>query len=270
MNDEVGENLSEIPEIDLEKTKSDIVEFIKSKVKQANSDGIAIGLSGGIDSTLVAYLACEALGCENVFGIIMPSKTTPAEDRIHGIQVAQHLGMDYEEIAIDSILDEFLSVTQLDSNDLAIGNLKARIRMSTLYYYANFKNYLVIGTGNKSEILIGYFTKHGDGACDMEPIGDLYKTEVFKLSEHLSISEEILNKPPRAGLWANQTDEDEIGMGYDLLDQILYLYTENNEKNTEIAEKLDISVDDVDMIIGKIIRSEHKSKVPESPQKTIL
>ena len=266
----VGENLSEIPEIDLEKTKSDIVEFIKSKVNEANSAGIAIGLSGGIDSTLVAYLACEAVGKDNVFGIIMPSITTPTEDKVHGIQVAQHLGIDYEEIAIDSILNEFLSLTQLDNDDLAIGNLKARIRMSTLYYYANFKNYLVIGTGNKSEILIGYFTKHGDGACDMEPIGDLYKSEVFKLSEYLNISEEILNKPPRAGLWDNQTDEDEIGMSYSLLDEILYLYTEKDMKNTEMAQKLDISVDDVDMIITKMKRSEHKSKVPEIPQKTIL
>ena len=142
--------------------------------------------------------------------------------------------------------------------------------MSLLYYYANYKNCLVIGTGNKSEILIGYFTKHGDGACDMEPIGDLYKSEVFKLSEYLNVSEEILNKPPRAGLWEGQSDEDEIGMSYDLLDKILYFYTEKDMKNTEIAEKLDISVDDVNMIITKIKRSEHKSKVPESPQKTIL
>ena len=227
-------------------------------------------MSGGIDSTLVAYLACEAVGPDNVFGITMPSATTPTEDNIHGGEVAQNLGMNYKQIAIDSILKEYLSLTQLDNNNLAIGNLKARIRMSMLYYYANYKNYLVIGTGNKSEILIGYFTKHGDGACDMEPIGDLYKSEVFKLSEYLNISEEILNKPPRAGLWEGQSDEDEIGMSYDLLDKILYFYTEKDMKNTEIAQKLDISVDDVDMIITKIKRSEHKSKVPESPQKTIL
>ena len=270
LKDKVGEILSELPKIDLEKTKSNIVEFIKSKVNEARSDGIAIGLSGGIDSTLVAYLACEAVGPDNVFGIVMPSSTTPAEDKIHGIEIAQNLGIDYREIAIDSILNEYLSVTQLDNNDLAIGNLKARIRMSVLYYYANFKNYLVIGTGNKSEILIGYFTKHGDGACDMEPIGDLYKSEVFKLSKHLGISKEIVEKPPRAGLWDNQTDEDEIGMSYDLLDKILYLFSEKDMKNVEIAEKLDISVNDVDMIISKIKRSAHKSKVPESPQKTIL
>ena len=238
-------------------------------MSESKTDGIVVGLSGGIDSTLIAYLACESVGCDNVFGIIMPSATTPTEDKIHGIEIAQSLGMKYAEITIDSILDEYLSLTQLKEDNLAIGNLKARIRMSIIYYYANAKNYLVSGTGNKSEILIGYFTKHGDGACDMEPIGDLYKTEVYKLSEFLNIQEEIINKPPRAGLWANQTDEEEIGMSYDLLDQILYLHTEKDMDKSKIAEKLDISVDDVNMIITKIIRSEHKSKVPEIPKKQL-
>lgn len=200
----------------------------------------------------------------------MPSTTTPTEDKIHGVDVAKKLGIEYKEVGIDTILNEYLSVTQLDNDNLAIGNLKARIRMSIIYYFANHKNYLVCGTGNKSEILIGYFTKHGDGACDIEPIGDLYKTDVYKLSEFLNIPKDIISKPPRAGLWDNQTDEEEIGMSYDLLDQILYLHTQRDMKNTEIAEKLSISVDDVDMIIKKIIRNQHKSKVPESPKKTIL
>ena len=227
-------------------------------------------MSGGIDSTLVAYLACEAVGKENVFGIIMPSTTTPTEDKIHGISIAQGLGIDYKEIAIDSILNEFLFMTRLEEDNLAIGNLKARIRMSIIYYYANHKNYLVSGTGNKSEILIGYFTKHGDGACDIEPIGDLYKTEVYKLSKAIGIPQEIIDKPPRAGLWNNQTDESEIGMTYDLLDQILYQYCESDKESEEIAENLNISADDVNMIINKVIRNKHKSEVPESPKKTIL
>ena len=266
----VGENITEIPNLNLEKTKLDITEFIKQKVSEANTDGIVVGLSGGIDSTLSAYLACEALGKDKVFGIIMPSTTTPTEDKLHGIEIAQKLGIDYKEIAIDSILNEYLSMTQLEEDELSIGNLKARIRMTIIYYYANAKNYLVSGTGNKSEILIGYFTKYGDGACDIEPIGDLYKNDVYELAKFLNVPQEIVEKPPRAGLWNNQTDEEEIGMSYDLIDQILYLYTEKDMKNTEIAEKLEISADDVDMIITKVIRSEHKSKVPESPQKTIL
>ena len=256
--------------MNVEKTKDDIVKFIQSKVSEAKTDGIVVGLSGGIDSTLIAYLACEAVGKENVFGIIMPSTTTPTEDKIHGISIAQSLGIDYKEIAIDSILNEFLFMTQLEEDNLAIGNLKARIRMSIIYFYANQKKYLVSGTGNKSEILIGYFTKHGDGACDIEPIGDLYKTDVFKLSRYMGVPEDIIEKPPRAGLWNNQTDEAEIGMSYDLIDQILYQYCEKSKKDKEISEMLEIPVDDVDMIIDKINRNKHKSKVPESPQKTIL
>ena len=239
-------------------------------MSESHTDGIVIGLSGGIDSTLAAYLACEANGKDKVFGITMPSSTTPTEDNVHGIEIAERLGIEYTQVAIDGILNEFLSMTQLEENNLAIGNLKARIRMSIIYYHANAKNYLVCGTGNRSEILIGYFTKHGDGACDMEPIGDLYKTDVYRLSEYLNIPHEILDKPPRAGLWTNQTDEDEIGMSYDLLDRILYLYSERNLKNEEIAQELEIPIEDVDMIITKVIRSEHKSKVPESPKKTII
>ena len=266
----VGEKITEIPDIDLNQTKKDIIDFIKQKVSQSNSNGVIVGLSGGIDSTLVAYLACEALGRENVFGIIMPSTTTPTDDKLHGIKVAQKLGINYKEIAIDSILNEFLTLTELEENNLAIGNLKARIRMSIIYYYANAKNYLVSGTGNKSEILIGYFTKFGDGACDIEPIGDLYKKEVYKLSQHIDILPEILEKPPRAGLWNNQTDEEELGMSYDLIDEILFLSTEKNIDSSEIAQKLNISHDDVDMINSKVERSQHKNKVPESPQKTVL
>ena len=200
----------------------------------------------------------------------MPSATTPTEDNIHGSEVAQNLGMNYKQIAIDSILKEYLSLTQLDNNNLAIGNLKARIRMSIIYFYANSKNYLVCGTGNKSEILIGYFTKHGDGACDIEPIGDLYKTDVYELAKYLEIPQEIIDKPPRAGLWNNQTDEDEIGMTYKLLDKILYRFIEKEIDADSIAKELDIEVNEVNDIINRVERNQHKTQVPESPKKTLM
>ena len=262
--------MNEIPKIDVEKTKDDIVKFVQNKVSEANADGLVVGLSGGIDSTLAAFLACKAVGKENVFGIVMPSTTTPTEDKLHGTTIAQLLGINYKEIAIDSILNEFLSVTQLEENKLAIGNLKARIRMSIIYFYANSKNYLVSGTGNKSEILIGYFTKYGDGACDIEPIGDLYKTDVYQLAKYLEIPQEIIDKPPRAGLWNNQTDEDEIGMTYELLDKILYRFIEKDIDANSIADELYIEVDDVNDIINRVNRNKHKSKVPESPKKTLM
>jgi len=262
--------MNEIPELDVKKTKDDIVEFVQNKVSEANADGLVVGLSGGIDSTLAAFLACEAVGKENVFGIVMPSTTTPTEDKLHGTAIAQLLGINYKEIAIDSILNEFLSVTQLEEDKLSIGNLKARIRMSIIYFYANSKNYLVSGTGNKSEILIGYFTKHGDGACDIEPIGDLYKTDVYQLAKYLEIPQEIIDKPPRAGLWNNQTDEDEIGMTYELLDKILYRNLEKDIDANSIADELDIEVNDVNDIINRVYRNKHKSTVPESPKKTTM
>lgn len=262
--------MNEIPKLDVKKTKDDIVEFVQNKVSEANADGLVVGLSGGIDSTLAAFLACEAVGKENVFGIVMPSTTTPTEDKLHGTVIAQLLGINYKEIAIDSILNEFLSVTQLEEDKLSIGNLKARIRMSIIYFYANSKNYLVSGTGNKSEILIGYFTKHGDGACDIEPIGDLYKTDVYQLAKYLEIPQEIIDKPPRAGLWNNQTDEDEIGMTYELLDKILYRNLEKDIDAKSIADELDIEVDEVNNIINRVYRNKHKSTVPESPKKTTM
>jgi NAD+ synthase len=262
--------MNEIPKIDVEKTKKDIIEFVQNKVSEANAEGLVVGLSGGIDSTLAAFLACEAVGKENVFGIVMPSTTTPTEDKLHGTAIAQLLGIEYKEIAIDSILNEFLSVTQIEDDKLAIGNLKARIRMSIIYFYANSKNYLVCGTGNKSEILIGYFTKYGDGACDIEPIGDLYKTNVYELAKFLEVPEEIINKPPRAGLWNNQTDEDEIGMTYELLDKILYRSIDKKIDSKSIADELDIPVDEVDDIITRVERNKHKTEVPESPKKTTM
>ena len=262
--------MNEIPKIDVEKTKNDIVEFVQNKVSEANADGLVVGLSGGIDSTVAAFLACEAVGKENVFGVVMPSTTTPTEDKLHGTAIAQQLGINYKEMAIDSILNEFLSVTQIEEDILAIGNLKARIRMSIIYFYANSKNYLVTGTGNKSEISIGYFTKYGDGACDIEPIGDLYKTDVFELAKYLGVPQEIIDKPPRAGLWNNQTDEDEIGMTYKLLDKILYRFIEKEIDAKSIAEELDIEVDEVNDIIDRVKRNHHKTEVPESPKKTLM
>ena len=252
--------MNKLPKLDTIKTKEEIIKFIKDKVSEANANGLVVGLSGGIDSTLTAYLATEAVGKQNVFGIIMPSTTTPTEDKIHGTDIAKILGIDYKEIAIDSILNEFLSVTsyKTENEQLAIGNLKARIRMSIIYYYANSKNYLVSGTGNKSEILIGYFTKHGDGACDIEPIGDLYKTDVFELAKSMNVPDEIINKPPRAGLWTNQTDEDEIGMSYENLDKILYQYVDNQKTTSEISENLEIPIDEINMIINKVKNRDHE------------
>lgn len=266
LKNNIRDKMIEIPKINCEKTTKDIVKFIERKVKEANSKGVVVGLSGGIDSTVTAFLVTQAIGNENVFGVIMPSKTTPKEDTAHGEEIAKLLNIKYKTVEIDSIQDEIINLTDEEEVVSSIGNLKARIRMSILYYFANNRNYLVGGTGNKSEILIGYFTKFGDGASDFEPIADLYKTQVWQLSEYLKIPSEIIEKPPRAGLWNNQTDEDEIGMDYELLDKILYLYNDKNITEEKISQTLEINVQETEKIIQKIKNNEHKNKIPESPR----
>lgn len=259
--------MNKLPKIDNEQTKKNIIRFIKEKVSKANAEGVVVGISGGIDSSLTACLSCEAIGKENVFGVMMPSTTTPTEDKLHGADLVKILEIDYKEVPIDSILNEFISVSENINDKKAIGNLKARIRMSILYYYANLKNYIVCGTGNKSEILIGYFTKFGDGACDMEPIGDLYKTEVKQIAKEVNVPNEIIEKSPRAGLWNNQTDEDEIGMSYDTLDKLLYMLIDKNMNVEKIANNLKIPIEEVNRIAKKVANNQHKNEVPEISNK---
>jgi len=286
-----------LAKIDLKMVKREIIIFIREFHHKTGENGIIIGLSGGIDSTLVAYLLKEAIGNENIYSYHFVSSTTPKEDTIHARLVAKLLDIEYKEIAIDSIYDEFLNLVNSSENEItkdfknnsnnkisgvfenksinelntnnknksSEGNFKARIRMSLLYYFANLKNSIVAGTTNKSELLIGYFTKYGDGASDFEPIADIYKTQLKKLAILLNIPKEIINKPPRAGLWENQTDEEEIGFTYETLDQLLYLINDKKLNNEEILNKMDISKSEIDIVREKIISNEHKLHFPPRP-----
>ena len=193
--------------------------FISRSAKKAGAKGIVLGLSGGIDSSVVATLAARALGPENVLGIMMPSSVNQPQDIEDAKLVATKLGIKTKTISIQPMLDAFSS--QLKPEKRAVANLMARIRMCVLYYHANTRNYLVAGTGNKSEISIGYFTKCGDGGCDILPIGELYKTQVRQLAKSMGIPKVIIDKVPTAGLWPGQTDEGEIGMTYEELDKAL-------------------------------------------------
>ena len=194
-----------------------ISQFIKSEVKKSKSEGVVIGMSGGVDSSVAACLAVNALGAEQVFGLILPdSSVTPKNDTMDAEKLAKKLGIKYKIIQVGKAKDQILRY--LPNNKLVF---LVRLRMSILYYYAALMNRLVLGTGNKSELILGYFTKYGDAAVDLMPIGDLYKSEVRELAEFMQISSKITRKKSSARLWRGNTTEGVIVLAYDKIDSIL-------------------------------------------------
>lgn len=240
-----------------------IVSFIRSGVEISGTKGAVIGLSGGIDSALTAYLAAEALGSKNVLGLLLPEKGITSEQDIDdAIEVAKILKIDHQVIEISQVLSTYSTVIPaFDRKNLpANGNLKARTRMCILYYHANLMNRMVIGTGNKTELLLGYFTKYGDGGVDMDPIGGLYKTQVRGLARHIGIPIQIIEKTPTAGLWSGQTDEGELGVSYEMADQILEMLVDEKKPVPEIKKKFPPQI--VERLIDRISASGHKRVPP--------
>ena len=249
-------------ELDLSSARRTIVKFIKRKVEQSETEGAVIGLSGGIDSAVTAYLSVEALGSRRVLGLIMPDlRATPEEDVKDAKLVASELCVETKEIDIAPIHKGYLK--SLEPNRLAEGNLRARIRMSLLYYHANVMNRLVMGTGDRSELLLGYFTKYGDGGVDLLPIADLYKTEVRRLGEILGINRRIIAKKSSPRLWSGHIAESEIGMSYETIDRLFKLRFEEGLEVPEIASKMRHSESKLEAILAKYEASEHKREMPE-------
>ena len=195
-----------------------ISSWIRERVEEAGAKGVVLGISGGIDSSVTAVLAKKGLG-DGVLGVIMPCHSDPT-DVEHARRVAAQFGIETEYVDLTPVFDCLLEALP-PGDRVAVGNLKPRLRMATLYYFANSRHYLVMGTGNKSEIMVGYTTKYGDSGVDILPLGDLLKTQVRELAHELGIPEEVIVKPPSAGLWEGQTDEGEMGISYDELDEIL-------------------------------------------------
>ncbi len=242
-----------------------IMDFIRSKVEDSGCRGVVVGLSGGIDSALVTKLCVDAIGPDNVLNIFLPSPSTPEDDRKDVKMLALQFGTELTTIEIAPVLESYSKIMpSVERRELA-GNLMARTRMSVLYHYARMMDLLVMGTGNKSELLMGYFTKFGDGGADFLPIGDLYKTEVRELARKVGILPRVIDKTPSAGLWPGQTDEGEMGISYKELDRIL-LGIELLLDDEVISSRTGLDLDLVRSVRSKHLASTHKRKMPLIPK----
>jgi NAD+ synthase len=245
--------------MDYQKTENQIVDWIRKQVNEAGCKGAVIGLSGGIDSAIVAVL-CKKAFPDNTLGVILPCMSNP-DDRKHAELLAKKFKIPFEVVDLEAAFKAMVKSLTGEEYDKAkhkgmgFANIKPRLRMTALYYFAHKHSYLVAGTDNKSEAMIGYFTKYGDGGVDFLPITSLYKRDVRALAKHLGVPKEIIEKHPSAGLWEGQTDEGEMGITYDELDEILHRIDTGKALDDFEKEK-------VEKVKRMIRLSEHKRHLP--------
>ena len=244
-----------------------ITDFIAEQIDEAGVDGAVLGLSGGVDSSTVAYLAVEAIGAENLHGLVMPSEVNDPETMSDAERVAEELGIEYNVIEIEPIVETFLDAyPDAESDRMAVGNVRVRARAVLNYLVANTENGLVLGTGNRTESLTGYFTKYGDGAVDCHPIANLYKQQVRQLARDLGVPEDIASRTPTAGMWVDQTDEGELGVEYDTIDSILALHVEAGVGVSATAEIVGVEQSAVEHVRELYEGSAHKRATPPTPK----
>jgi len=242
-----------------------IKDFIRQKVEGSGGNGVVIGLSGGIDSATVSKLCADAIGPKRVLNIFMPSPTSSPQDRLDAEELCRQNGMELRVVDIAPAVKAFSSMLPTMDRRECAGNVMARCRMIVLYHYAWEAGRVVMGTSNKSELLTGYFTKFGDGGADYCPIGDLYKTEVRELARQIGVPQGIIDKAPSAGLWDGQTDEGEMGITYEELDQVL-LGLERLLTNEAVAAETGIPLEKVEAVWKMHRCSVHKRKTPLIPK----
>jgi NAD+ synthase len=267
LNEKTGVELL-FSEAELERRREHIVDFIAETIEDAGAEGAVIGLSGGIDSTTTAYLACEALGADAVHGLLLPSSVNPEADETDAERVAKELDIAYDTIEIDPIVDSFVEAApdHAAEDRTALGNVRVRTRAVLNYFVANAESRLVLGTGNRSEAATGYFTKYGDQAVDCNPIGNLYKCQVRQLARSLGVPEDLVTRTPTAAMWEGQTDEEEMGLGYDELDVILALHVHGPLSKHATVETLDVPESAVDRVVELYETSAHKRSMPPAPE----
>jgi NAD+ synthase len=254
------------PSLDLPSEESRIVKFLKERLKKSGAKGIVIGISGGIDSAVTCVLAIRALGSNKVTGLLMfEDGFENSADYLDARELALKFGLNTIEIGITPIVKAFsqsLGLTGLKISKIGLANIKARIRMTLLYAVANQRKLIVVGTGDRSEELVGYFTKYGDGGVDIMPIAHLYKTEIRELAKELDIPSQIIEKPSSPNLWEHHKASDELPADYPILDNILKLLFDQRRVGAEITRLTGASPSIVRKVLNLHNRSKHKREYP--------
>ena len=254
--DEIQESL----EINTDLAGTILTDFIKTEIERAGFQHAVIGISGGVDSALSCYLTAEALGPQNVLALHMPYETTPDKATEHAMQVIESTGVQHKTIDIAAMVSPvFERIPEADR--IRQGNVMARMRMILLYDQSVEFDGLVVGTSNKTEILLGYTTIYGDNACALNPLGDLYKTQIWQLAQAMDIPDEIVNKAPSADLWVGQTDEEELGFTYARVDQLLYLLVDQRY-STQACVEAGFKQEFVDDVLQRVRGTQYKRMLP--------
>ncbi len=249
-------------EFDCEQAITTIKRFIKGTLARTGMNGFVIGLSGGIDSAVSATLAVEAVGAARVLAVMMPYRSSAVESIELARQLADHLGIKSRQVDISPMIDAYYQQIG-DSNRLRAGNKMARERMSILFDLAHESDRLVLGTGNRTEICLGYTTWYGDAACSINPVGQLYKTELRQVARTLGVPQALIDRPPTADLWSGQTDEGEIGVTYEQIDRLLVRLVEDGETSMSKLEAEGFYAADISRIVSLMNRNAFKRRLPD-------
>jgi len=245
-----------------------IITFIRHAISTSGTKGVVVGLSGGVDSAVVGSLCVRALGGEKVLAAMLPSRYTPPADMEDALRMATRWGVDRITVPISPLVEKLVAATGPIEARLPPANVQARVRMTILYYLANSKNLLVAGTGDRSEEMLGFFTKFGDGGVDLLPIAHLYKTQVRLLGEYLGLPPEVVKKPASPQLWPGHTAEEELPAGYEKLDVVMHFLFDVGASVPAASSKAGVSRIVVDRVLKMHARSAHKRALPISLRPT--
>ncbi len=248
--------------LDIEQTIQTIRRFLKGSLGRTGLNGYVVGLSGGIDSAVSAALAVRAVGADKVLGVMMPYRSSAKESETLARQLIELLGIEYRLVDISPMIDAYYDRID-DNNRLRAGNKMARERMSILFDIAHELDRLVLGTGNRTEICLGYTTWYGDAACSLNPVGQLYKTELRMVAKELGLPQEMIDRPPTADLWAGQTDEGEIGVSYEQIDRLLVRIVDDGERSMSRLETEGFHATDISRVVSLMNRNAFKRKLPD-------